>query len=197
MAVPVAVLATGGSAPPSARVLRWREDIAYLASELPQVRADGLGPVSRAAWDSAASRLEAAVPQLTDGQLLVGLARMVAMLHDYETYLEFPAGPFFPLDAQWFGRGLFLLAVPAADRALLGAQVLAVDGQPVAQVMDRISLTCGTTSAVTRGRSGRCSTTSRPTRSSIARAGSSGWSTSSPTPRPGTTQSPCRRSTYC
>jgi hypothetical protein len=132
------VLATGGSAPPSARVLRWREDIAYLASELPQVRADGLGPVSRAAWDSATSRLEAAVPQLTDGQLLVGLARMVAMLHDDETYLEFPAEPFFPLDAQWFGRGLFLLAVPAADRALLGAQVLAVDGQPVAQVMDRI-----------------------------------------------------------
>jgi len=63
-------------------VLRWREDIAYLASRLPQVRADGLGSVSRAAWDSAASQLEAVVPRLTDGQLLVGMARMVAMLHD-------------------------------------------------------------------------------------------------------------------
>ena len=140
VAVPVAVLATGGSAPraPSARVLRWREDIAYLASRLPQVRVDGLGSVSRAAWDSAASRLEAAVPRLTDGQLLVGLARMVAMLHDNETYLQFPAEPFLPLDAQWFGRDLYLLTVPTADRSLLGAQVLAVDGQPIAQVMDRI-----------------------------------------------------------
>jgi hypothetical protein len=138
VAVPVAVLATGGSAPPSARVLRWREDIAYLASELPQVRAGGLGPVSRTAWDSAASRLEAAAPQLTDGQLLVGLARMVAMLHDDETYLQFPAKPFFPLDAQWFGHDLYLLTVPAADRALLGAQVLAVEGQPIARVMHRI-----------------------------------------------------------
>jgi hypothetical protein len=138
VAVPVAVLATGGSSPPSARVLRWREDIAYLASELPQVRAGGLGPVRRAAWDSAASRLEAAVPQLTDGQLLVGLARMVAMLHDDETYLQFPAKPFLPLDAQWFGHDLYLLTVPEADRALLGAQVLAVGGQPIARVMDRI-----------------------------------------------------------
>ncbi len=136
----MAVLAGGGSAPraPSARVLRWRENIAYLASELPQVRVDGLGSVSRAAWDSAASRLEAAVPRLTDGQLLVGLARLVAMLHDDETYLQFPAEPFFPLDAQWFGGGLYLLTVPAVDRALLGAQVLAVDGRPIAQVMDRI-----------------------------------------------------------
>ncbi len=140
VAVPVAVFATRGSAPkaPSARVLRWREDIAYLASELPRVRVDGLGAVSRSAWDSAASRLEAKVPRLTDGQLLVGLARMVAMLHDDETHLNFPAGPFYPLDAQWFGRGLYLLTVPAQDRTLLGAQLLAVDGQPIDQVMERI-----------------------------------------------------------
>lgn len=99
---------------------------------------NGLGSVSRVAWDSAASRLEAVVPQLTDGQLLVGMARMVAMMHDNETYLLLPAEPFFPLDAQWFGRDLYLLTVPAADRVLLGARVLAVDGQPIAQVMDRI-----------------------------------------------------------
>ena len=146
VAVPVAVFSSGGSAPkapkaakaPSARVQRWRADIAYLASELPRVRVDGLGAVSRAAWASAASRLEEEVPRLTDGQLLVGMARMVALLHDDETNLAFPPGPFYPLDAQWFGRSLYLLTVPAQDRALLGAQLLAVDGQPIDQVMDRI-----------------------------------------------------------
>jgi hypothetical protein len=137
VAVPVAVFATGHPAPepPSARVVRWRDDIAYLARELPLVRVDGLGPVSRAAWDSAAARLETEVPQLTDGQLLVRLARMVALLHDDETSLEFPPGPIYALDAQWFGPGLYLLTVPDSDRSLLGAQVLAVDGHPIAQVM--------------------------------------------------------------
>ena len=84
-AVPVAVFATGGAAAPSARVRQWREDIGYLASELPLVRVDGLEPISRATWDSTASRLEAEAPRLTDGQLLVGLARMVTMVHDDET----------------------------------------------------------------------------------------------------------------
>jgi hypothetical protein len=78
------------------------------------------------------------VPQLTDGQLLVGLASVVAMLHDDETYLQCPAEPCCPLDAQGFGRDLYLLTVPSADRTLLGAQLLAVDGHPIAQVMERI-----------------------------------------------------------
>ncbi len=138
--VPFAVFATSHAAhtPPSARVLRWRTDIAYLASELPRVRVHGLGSVSRSAWDSAAARLEAEAPQLTDGQVLVGMARMVAMLHDDETQVQFPPGPFYPLDAQWFGHGLYLLTVPASDRSLLGAQVLAVDGHTIAQVMAAI-----------------------------------------------------------
>lgn len=62
--VPVAVFATGGAAAPSARVRQWREDISYLASELPLVRMDGLGSVSRAAGDLTASRLEAEAPRL-------------------------------------------------------------------------------------------------------------------------------------
>jgi hypothetical protein len=63
---------------------------------------------------------------------------MVAMLHDDETQLDLPRGPVYPLDAQWFGGDIYLLGVPAADRDLLGAQLLAVDGRGVAQVMTRI-----------------------------------------------------------
>jgi hypothetical protein len=123
---------------PSAPDRHWEQDIAYIARELPAVRVGGLGAVPRAAWDAGAERLEAEVPRLTDGQVLVGLARLVAMLHDDETEVRFPARPFYPLDSQWFGGHLYLLAVPAADHALLGAEVLAIDGHPVAQVMARI-----------------------------------------------------------
>jgi hypothetical protein len=138
VAVPLAVSASHASPALPAQDQRWRRDIGYLTSELPEVRVDGLGPVTRTAWQAAADRLEAAVPRLTYGQLVVGLARMVAMLHDDETQLDFPPGPVYPLDAQWFGGHLYLLGVPAAHRDLLGAQLLAVDGHPVAQVMTRI-----------------------------------------------------------
>ena len=133
--------ACSGPSPLPARDRNWRQDIAYLARELPAVRKAGLGPVTPAAWHAAAARLEARVPRLTDGQIVTGLAQMVALLHDDETLVEFPKGPFLTLDAQWVGGGLYLLAVPAADRALLGARLLAFDGHPVAQVLARAGTT--------------------------------------------------------
>ena len=148
-----AIGACSGAAPPSTRspapgrttacpscsglgrVQRWQRDIAYLTRELPAVRAAGLGDVSPSAWKAAAARLEAAVPRLTDDQVAARMARMVAMLHDDETSILFPTGPVFGFEAQQFGDGLYLLAVPSADRALLGARLLAMDGRPIAQVM--------------------------------------------------------------
>jgi hypothetical protein len=141
----LAVTAGGCSGPPqlSARDRNWRQDIAYLAGELSAVRAGGLGPVRPAAWRAGAARLEAAVPRLSDGQIITGLAQLVARLRDDETLVVFPPGPYLTLDAQRVGDGLYLLAVPAADRALLGARLLAVDGHPVAQVLARAGTTIG------------------------------------------------------
>ena len=49
------------------------------------------GAGEAAAGDAAAARLEAEVPRLTDGQVIVGMARMVAMLQDDETQVILPA----------------------------------------------------------------------------------------------------------
>lgn len=65
------------------------------------------------------------------------IAYLARELHDDETLVEFPRGPYLALDAQWAGSGLYLPAVPAADRALLGARLLAFDGHPAAQVLAR------------------------------------------------------------
>jgi hypothetical protein len=142
--VGIAVGACSGPVPrpvPSARDERWQRDVAYLARELPAVRAAGLYGVSSSAWNAAAARLEAAVPGLTDGQIVVRLAQMVAMLHDDETLVEVPQGPVFEFEAQQIGAGLYLLVVPPADRALLGGRLLAMDGHPIAQVTARVGTT--------------------------------------------------------
>jgi hypothetical protein len=70
------------AAPLSARDRRWQQHIAYLARELRRVQRGGLLNVRRSAWEAAAARLEAEAPRRTDGQVIVGLARMVAMIHD-------------------------------------------------------------------------------------------------------------------
>ncbi len=48
---------------------------------------------------------------------------MVAMLHDDETLVEFPPGPVFEFDAQQIVPGLYLLAVPSADRGTATASL--------------------------------------------------------------------------
>lgn len=128
---------TRGS-PTSVRDRRWRQDIAYLARELPRVHVDGLVDVSHSAWDAAAGRLEARVPQLTDGQVTVGLLRMVAMIHDDETSLGLSSPRFYPFEAHWLGGHLYLLAVPSADRQLLGAELVSIDRHPIAAVLARL-----------------------------------------------------------
>ena len=126
------------SAALSVRDRNWQLDVAYLAWEVPLVHAGGLTSVSRAAWRSAARRLERHVPRLTDGQVIVGMARMVAMLHDDETQLILPPSAVYPFAARWIGNGIYLLGVPAADRWLLGARLAAVDGHPVRAVVARL-----------------------------------------------------------
>lgn len=136
--VVVAVFATGGARPALSRDQRWRADIAYLASELPLVHVGGLLRVSRSAWDTAAARLEAQVPRRTDGEVIAGMARMVAMLHDDETAVLLPGGAVFPFKLTWVGGRLYLARVQPVSRDLLGAQLLAVGGHPIAQVLSRI-----------------------------------------------------------
>jgi hypothetical protein len=140
----VAALAARGSAlggdgqQSSARDLDWRADISDLATRLPQVHVDGLTGTTWPAWRAAAARLSAAVPRLTNGQLIVRMARLVAMLHDDETQLVLPPSPFYPVNWQWSGDGLYLIAVPAADRQLLGGRLVAVNGIPIAEVLARL-----------------------------------------------------------
>ncbi len=78
------------------------------------------------------------MPRLTDGQVIVGLARIVALLRDDETQLLLPAAAVYPFNLQWVGTGLYFIAAPAADRRLLGARLLAIDGHPVGDVLSSV-----------------------------------------------------------
>ena len=129
----VAALTPGSAA--SARDRRWQQDIAYLARELPRVRIDGLGSIRKAAWEAAAARLSARVPRLSNGQLTVGLFRIVAMIHDDETAFDLPASRFYPLGVHWLGGHLYVLGVLSGDRDLLGAELVSIDRHPIGAVL--------------------------------------------------------------
>ncbi len=135
-----AVVATATPAPPSTRDARWQRDIAYLAEKLPQVHVDGVTGVSRARWDARAASLESDVPRLNNGQVMLGIMRLVALLKDDETLVQTSSRDplVYPVDLQWIDGQLDLIGVPPGQRRLLGAQLDAVNSHPVSTILAQL-----------------------------------------------------------
>ncbi len=108
----------------------WRADLAFLAREVR--RRTPSRDYDETEFGAAAARLAAAVPELSDAQLIVGLLKLLRPLGDGHAYIA-PAeddqdlNRVLPVKLYLFAEGLFVTAVASAQhRRLLGAQVLAV-----------------------------------------------------------------------
>jgi tetratricopeptide (TPR) repeat protein len=118
----------------------WRGDLRLLARE---VKRRGWAPFrerSEAGFDAAVAELDRAIPELEDDGVLVGLMRIIARLDDGHASVRFPPGDprgerCLPLQLSWFEEGLFVIAAGEPHAALVGAELLAVGGQPVGRAL--------------------------------------------------------------
>ncbi|MBV9774990.1 MAG: tetratricopeptide repeat protein [Gemmatimonadetes bacterium] len=131
---------------------QWREDLRTLARELPKQHRSAFDPLrshtTRERFDSAVARLDGRIPSLTDHEVIVGLASLVAMLGDGHTRLTLPqdtavsygrehtptAPPndstlyvhHLPVQLDVYPEGVFVRAATPEYRELIGARVLEV-----------------------------------------------------------------------
>jgi hypothetical protein len=120
----------------------WRSDLALLARE---VRRKGYAKgVYRALpkkdFDDSVRKLNDAIPKLTDGQILVGMMRLLKAVGDGHTgILRPPAQAEYalalPLRFYLFKEGLFIIGADPKYKELLGAQVLRFGDRSVDEVM--------------------------------------------------------------
>jgi hypothetical protein len=79
-------------------------------------------------------------------QVLVGLMRIVALIGDGHTHLDLPPGFLrYPIELQWFGDEVRVVAARAPYHAAVGGRVLSIGSTPVRDVLDQ------TTQLVPRG----------------------------------------------
>jgi hypothetical protein len=132
-----------GAIPPAvaASVDDWRADIDSITHDIVTVHPDPFTRISRAGFLKEAVQLKSALPGLTEEQRAVRAMQLVALIGDGHTWLE-PNRPDF---ANWyslriyqFTDGYFVTAAYKADADLVGAQILAIAGHPVGQVIDRV-----------------------------------------------------------
>lgn len=128
---------------PMSRDDGWRFDLDALAREVQRV---GYAPLLHATLDTfyaRAARLRAAIPRMTDIQVMLEMKRLMRTLGDgHANVLAERVRPEFrptvPMQLYAFAEGLFVIAADPKYRELLGAQVVGFDGHPVDSVVRAI-----------------------------------------------------------
>ena len=134
--VPLLPLTAAAQQPPRrpppltpAEVVHWREDLRFLAAEMPKRHRNLFHTLSRAEFDRAVRRLDARIPALRRHEIILELARLAARVGDGHTNVA-PARDSaiafhaLPLRLYLFADGLYVRAADSAHAGLVGARVL-------------------------------------------------------------------------
>src|SRR3954452_17118098 len=119
----------------------WREDIDFLAEELPKRHANLFHTLTQAQLDQAVQTLRERITALARHQVIVELARIVALIGDGHSRLDLTDGPNIgflrqPLWLYLYSEGLFVQA--SDDAQAVGARVVAIGDTPIAQAYARV-----------------------------------------------------------
>jgi tetratricopeptide (TPR) repeat protein len=139
------------------RTARWTHDLGWLMKELKRKHVHLGAKVDPLRLDAEAERLTRDLPTLTDAQVVVRMTQLLALVGDGHTALlppvptQFPYSqgmplpelklPALPLRFFLFPEGVRVVATTPDRARLLGARVVAVNGEPVAMALERLATT--------------------------------------------------------
>jgi len=118
----------------------WRYDLAFLAREIKRLAYAPFAFQPEAEFDRAVTELDAAIPGLTDAQILVGMMKLVRHLDDGHASISWPEDDkelsrMLPVDMFLFPEGLYVIGAAPGCEHLLGAQVDKIGGLTVDDAM--------------------------------------------------------------
>jgi hypothetical protein len=117
---------------------QWRDDIAYLARELPARHKNLFFHLSKADFDREVSQLSEAAATASDIEIRAGLTRLVASVGDLHTGIQAFKPWHFGLGFFEFPEGIYCTAARPEVGEAMAARVISVQGVPVEQVMERL-----------------------------------------------------------
>ena len=136
-------LAQSTSSLDTTEVRRWREDLAFLRTEMPARHASLFHAMTLAQFDSALQAIDQDLPHIARHQVIVDLQRLAAFVGDghssvspwRDTSAVFQQ---LPVALYWFEDGIFVRAATADHATFLGARVVGVGGAPVEEALARV-----------------------------------------------------------
>jgi hypothetical protein len=126
---------------PHATSAQRRADLDYLVTALEREHHNLFHSVSRGRFDGAARSLRARIPALAGHEIVVELARLVALVGDGHTCLpltEVPGFRRYPLRLYQYADGLFVRAIAREHSPAAGARLLAIGNTPATEAYDAL-----------------------------------------------------------
>lgn len=127
---------------------KWQKDLRELERQLIERHVDPFHTVSREEFEAAVDDLEARIPDLTQPEILVGFAQLVARIGDGHTSF-YPGNQkkkwfhFYPIILWSFSDGMYVIATSPEHVDLFGKRLLAIDETPIDEAFRRIATTIG------------------------------------------------------
>lgn len=124
-----------------AEIERWREDLRFLAAELPRRHQNLFHAMTREQFELAVKRLDEKIPTLARHQIIVELQRLVAMIGDGHTAIQ--GIPFdskinfhsYPLTLYLYKDGLFVQSADPKYAAAVGGRVVKIGSASAAEAL--------------------------------------------------------------
>src|SRR5262245_8173138 len=119
----------GGAETETAETRAWREDLRFMAQEMPRRHRNLFHTMTRAQFDAAVAALDRRIPSLQRHQIIVEMARIAAMVGDGHTNIA-PTRDSkigfrtYPIRLYLFSDGLYVRAADTAHTDLVGARVV-------------------------------------------------------------------------
>lgn len=115
------------------RAEQWRQDLKYLATELPRHHANAFHSISRTEFNRAVAELDKAIPALQDHEIILGFRRILALVGDGHTNLFGWESSFhrYPFRFFRFSDGYFVTRATSEQSKLLGMRLAKIGTLPV------------------------------------------------------------------
>ncbi|WP_309084946.1 hypothetical protein [Chelativorans sp.] len=118
---------------------QWLEDLDRLAAILRSKHGSPFHRISRKEFERELERVRNAIPRLSGVQVALEFRKLGALIGDGHTAVALPSGTVrLPVEFYWFEDGVRIVGISAPHQSLLGSRLIAVNGVPIAQVIERM-----------------------------------------------------------
>jgi hypothetical protein len=117
----------------------WREDVGFLAKQLPALHKNLFYTLDQRQFEAEAAGIATGVDTWSEPEIRLALARLVASAANAHTSINALDGlPVYPIQLYRFPDGFYVVAAPGEHGDAIGTRVMSMNGEPIESVAKRL-----------------------------------------------------------